>query len=468
MGRLPFDPEKMKQARRRDGQPLSVSQLATRIGDAIARGIPDKVRVVGEVSGFRDRTHWYFDLKDASAVVGCVMFASAAKKAGFTPEIGQQVLATGRVEFWNKGGRTSLKVEKIEPVGVGALELEYRKLVEELRGLGWFASERKRAVPTFPRRVAVVTSRTGAALQDVIDTMRKRCPSVGLVVVDALVQGDGAAPQVSRAVRAIGAKHAELGIDALLVTRGGGSMEDLWAFNEKIVAQAIVECPIPVVAAIGHETDTTIAELAADLRCATPTQAAVALTPDSEALREQLDSLGVQLSRGVRRRSSYERHRAVETPTAKMVGAMRARVASARAQLARVQDHLEQHRPSTEQARRERALADATARLHAAVRARTSVDLEAVERRALESLRHRVALVHGRVRGVERELVAVGPASVMARGFSVTLDKDGRAVRSIQDVRSGDKMETRVADGSITSVVRGGGEQLDLFGGHEH
>jgi len=465
MGRLPFDPGKMAQSRRRDEHPLSVSQLATRIGDAIARGIPDKVRVVGEVSGFRERTHWYFDLKDASAVVGCVMFASAAKKAGFTPEPGQQVLATGRVEFWNKGGRTSLKIEKLEPVGVGVLELEYRKLVEELRGLGWFAQDRKRALPSFPHRVAVVTSRTGAALQDVIDTMNKRCPAVGLVVVDALVQGDGAAPQVSRAIRAIGANHERLGVDAILVTRGGGSMEDLWAFNERVVARAIVECLIPVVAAIGHETDTTIAELVADLRCATPTQAAVALTPDAEALLEQLDSLGVQIERGVRRRVAIERHRAVETPGAKLLGSLRARLSGARARLTRLSDRIEVHRPAAAQARRERQLADASARLHAAVRARAAVDLDSLAHRAHEAVRHRAAMQRGRLDGAGKQLHAVGPASVMARGFSVTLGKDGKVVRSIRDVRAGDEIETRMPDGSVRSVVRGGGEQLDLFGG---
>src|SRR5256885_8286221 len=173
--RLPFDPAKMAAKARPADTPLTVSQLAARIGGTLASGFPLSLRVIGQISGFHDRTHWYFDLKDQAALVNCVMFSSAARKVRFTPQNGHEVVVTGRVSFYDKSGKVSLLVEKIEPVGAGALELAFRALCDELRKLGWFDQARKRPIPTCPRRVAVVTSRTGAALQDVLDTMRRRC-----------------------------------------------------------------------------------------------------------------------------------------------------------------------------------------------------------------------------------------------------------------------------------------------------
>ncbi len=286
MGRLPFDPGKMRGAKPpKAAEPapaegvLTVSRLAAMISTVVGDHLPARVRVVGEVSGARRSTHLYFGLKDAGALISAAVFASNLRKLGFEPRDGQQIVATGRVEFYEPQGRITLIVEAIEPVGQGAHELRFKQLCEELRRLGWFAAERKRPLPTFPRKVAVVTSRTGAALQDVLDTMARRCPAVGVVLVPVKVQGEGAAEQVVRALAHLAANHEKLGIDAVIVTRGGGSPEDLDAFNEREVARAIVQCPVPVVAAIGHETDTTIAELVADERCATPTQAAMRSPP---------------------------------------------------------------------------------------------------------------------------------------------------------------------------------------------
>ncbi|NUQ51244.1 MAG: exodeoxyribonuclease VII large subunit [Phycisphaerales bacterium] len=222
MERLPFDPSKMSGAAdkpkassaakraeanaeakpddhaaassARDGT-LTVTQLAGAIDSALKSGVPARVRVIGEVSGFRDRTHWYFDLKDANAVVSCVVFQFAARKVGFTPENGREVVVSGRIDFYAKAGKVSLIADKVEPIGAGALELAYRALVEELRGLGWFDVARKRRVPSFPRKIAVVTSRTAAALQDVLVTMKQRCPAVGVLLADVRVQGDGAAAE---------------------------------------------------------------------------------------------------------------------------------------------------------------------------------------------------------------------------------------------------------------------------------
>lgn len=436
--------------------PLTVSQLASLVDQALRTTLPRKVRVLGEVSGFNDRTHWYFSLKDAEAVISCVMFASAARSARFRPENGHEVVATGRIEFFAKQGRTQFYVEKMEPVGAGALDLEFKRLCDELRALGWFDPERKRPLPRFPRRIGVITSRTGAALQDVIDTMRRRAPGVSISLIDVRVQGDGAAAQIAHAIRRAGEFHAELSLDALLVTRGGGSREDLWAFNERIVAQAIVSCPIPVVAAIGHETDTSIAELVADERCATPTQAAMRLTPDTAALIHQLDSYADRL-RFVAARSVADAAGRLTQSTRHAHAAIRSGIQSAAHRLVVSGARLEKHRPAALYARRDSRLLDARARLRAAITARIDeTDTDAPTHDLLTAMERAITRSAESLESRARALELVGPASVLRRGYTATLRADGQAVRSTSDVAPGDRLRTIVADGEITSRVEPG------------
>lgn len=469
-GRLAFDPARMAappespaKADAEKDRPLRVRDLAGLINEALRSGVPRPVRVVGEVTGFRDRTHWWFNLTDDEATISCVMFASAAKSVRFSPEDGVEVVVSGRVEHYAEQGRTQLYVTKLEPVGAGAMDARLRALMEELRARGYFDPERKRPLPWFPRRVAVITSRTGAALQDVLSTMKKRCPAVDVAVIDALVQGPGAVAGVVGALGMIANRHELLGIDAVILTRGGGSAEDLGAFNDRAIAEAIVRCPVPVVAAIGHETDTTIAELVADERCATPTQAAVRLTPDREQVGVQLESLSRRL-RAAARGAMHSRRLAVST-LAERLGA---------------------RRPERIYAQRRIALADAGLRLDAALRGRVArVDLLALRARLDRAAQGAVRLRAERLRGAARSLEAVGPASVLSRGFSVTFGPDGRAVKSPKQVKIGDRVRTRVREGEFVSIVgdeqpdrasrpkpapggkrpRGDDEGLDLFGG---
>ena len=436
---------------------LTVSQLAAMISDAVQGVTKQSIRVVGEIGNFTDRTHWYFSIKDAEAVVSCVMFAGAARKhsTGFVPQPGQQVVVTGKLDFYKPQGKVTLIVERIEPVGQGALEIAFRKLCEELRELGWFAPERKRELPVFPRRIAVVTSRTGAALQDVIDTARRRCPAVELCLIDTLVQGAGAAPGVAAAVNWVSRNAERLGIDALLVTRGGGSMEDLWAFNERVVADAIVHCSVPVVAAIGHETDTTIAELVADLRAATPTQAVMHLTPDREALVEQLAAsqsrLAMLVKRGARERGVHL------AALVKHLGAAgEASTARRRRRLDSASARIERHRPTAIYAQRRAALERAAQELHDSIKARLS--REPIDRLAAD-LSRAVQVAGDRraeqLAAMQRQLDLVGPIGVLRRGFSVTLNAAGDAVRRPSDARPGERIMTRLADGTVRSVVEG-------------
>ena len=478
MSRLPFDPAKMAAARATAAPPaspavppahppahppappagqLSVSQLAALIERAVRDKIERPLRVVGEVSNFTDRTHWYFTIKDAGAAVSCVMFAAPARRAGFTPAPGQEVVVTGFVDFYAPQGKLTFRVEKIEPVGAGALELAFRKLCDELKALGSFADDRKRPLPLLPRRIAVVTSRTGAALQDVIDTARRRAPFVEICPVDTLVQGAAAASAVAAAINWVSANAAALGIDTLIVTRGGGSMEDLWAFNERIVADAILRCTIPVAAAIGHETDVTIAELVADLRCSTPTQAAMRATPDATALLEQVDTSRRRLFAGL---TSITR-RAAEQATFSarhLAAAARERISRSARRLEQLAARIESHKPAAVLERRSARLARAAERLSGAMKAHivlADTRIHDSARGLREACTTLTRSEKERIDAASRQLELVGPASVLARGFSVTFGPTGAVLRRAQDVKPGQSLTTNLAEGTVDSTVNG-------------
>lgn len=480
--RLPFDPDRIKQGKRAgpggeqppglvvrpgDGDadaPWTITQLAARIDTSLKVGVPGRIRVVGEVSSVSNRTHWYFSLKDEGAVISAVVFASTAKKLSAEPVQGDRVIASGRLDFYAPSGRVSLIVDRIEPVGQGSLERELKARLEALRKRGWLDPDTKIAPPPLPRRIAVITSKDGAAVHDVIDTARRRCPMVGLLVVDVRVQGERAAGEIAGAIRAISDRADALGIDAMLVTRGGGSLEDLWAFNELEVSDAIHHSAIPVVAAIGHETDVTLAELVADRRAATPTQAAMRMLPDADALDEQLAALQGGLRAivlGMVRERSAILARLAKSPAIRdpgrglsihrdRLGALvravgtsaRSRLLESERRLHRASARLERHRPAAVHARREehvRALHD---RLNRAIRDRAQ--------RACDGLD-----------ALHRELHAVGPMQVLSRGYSVTTDANGRVIREATDAVPGDELTTRLVGSSLRSRVVGDAPDAD-------
>lgn len=414
------------------------------------------MRVIGEVSGFRDRTHWYFDLKDEGAVVNCVLFANIARKITPPPRDGEQVVVKGRVEFYSKAGKVSFILESLERAGEGPLDRAFRELCATLKAEGYFAIERKKPLPRFPRRIAVITSRSAAALQDVINTAQRRCPAVGLLLVDVPVQGDAAAPEIARAIDRVSRYHQRLGVDAVILTRGGGSKEDLWCFNERAVADAIHRCTVPLVAAIGHETDTTVAELVADERCATPTQAAMRLTPDATELLRQVDSTQRRLLTALARGAELA-SRDVDRAVHRLEAAALESVSSMRSRVHQLELRLERVRPQAQHARMLARLAAAEERLRRAVqskldRSRVRAAEEALAR-AAERQSQRTA---ARVDALDKHLAAISPKRVLERGFSITAAADGRLVKSVRDVATGDALTTHVADGTIASTV---GEQ---------
>lgn len=437
-------------------QELSVGALSDLIGRTLEESLRGPFRVMGEIANLSKRGHWYFSIKDARAVLPCVMWQSDAGRVAFAPKEGDAVVVTGKIGHYGPQGKTQLYATKMEPQGVGALELRFQQLVTELRAKGYFEDARKKPLPTHPRRVAVVTSATSAALQDVLKTARERRASVEFVVVDVRVQGEGAAEEVARALRALDRERDALLLDAIIVTRGGGSREDLWAFNERVVAEAAFALRVPLIAAIGHEVDTSVIELVADRRASTPTQAVMLLLPDMAALYERHERLARDLRNAMRwslqarreRVARLERKPALQSPTLRLAearrstehlggalrGAMSEQFREKRLVLERISARLTQHAPAARA-----ALARATI---AAFGPRLS-------RAATQYLaRERVALLH-----LERRLRSSGPQETLARGYAIVSTADGALVRSVQGVAPGSSLVAQLADGRLEMRV---------------
>lgn len=439
-------------------QPLTVTQLASTIESAIKGAFPAKVKVLGEISSVTNRTHYYFTLKDQSATISAVLFASAARKQRTPPTHGQKVIASGKLDYYAPNGRLSLIVDKIEPVGEGDLEQRYKALCEDLRARGWFDPLTKQPFPIFPRTIAIITSETSAALQDVLDTASRRCPAVNMLIVDARVQGDLAKSQIASAINRISNEHEQLGIDAIILTRGGGSLEDLWAFNEPIVAKAIHECTVPIVAAIGHETDTTIAELVADERAATPTQAAMKLIPDREALREQLDSLTRRITRELSTTLAAHTNHLNRLATAGPL-ANPARLIEPSASILAPLNHRLQSSTRSAISFHARILDAFTIRLSkyqpAAVHATRREHIAGLSQRLTTAMRNQLATRSTQLNAAHRELNAIGPRQVLSRGYTLTTSPEGTVIRSVSKVNQGDHLTTHLHDGQVISTVNG-------------
>jgi len=365
------------------------------------------------------------------------------------------------VSFFAKQGRAQFYVRTIERVGAGSLQERYEALCRELRGLGYFDDGRKRPLPTFPRRIAIVTSATGAAIHDCLRTAAHRCPAVGIVHVDVKVQGDGAGPDVARAVTALDRAAHALGIDAIIVTRGGGSIEDLWAFNERVVADAVfARRSVPIIAAIGHESDVTIIELVADRRASTPTQAVMLVTPDRAELGEQVDSLRTRLQGGLRRSVRERRDLLVRIARHPFLRSPLAPLAARRERLAAIDIRLRRAtvvrmtgaRQALHSAASVLAAQRPEARLAAARR-----ELVMLTDRIERECRRRLDRSRDAIRALGRQLESVSPQQVLQRGFSYTLvarsDGTEQLLRSSADAPLGSALSTVIADGVVRSTV---------------
>ncbi len=461
--------------------PLSVSALIAAVKGALTQTFPQKIQVVGEISGFKHHTsgHMYFRLKDADASIDVAMFRQHAGRLKFRPEDGMEVVAEGRVDVYEVRGQLQLYVEKLTPKGAGALELAFRQLKEKLQAEGMFAPEAKKPIKRFPRAVGIVTSETGAALRDIRRTLQRRWPAVDAYLLPVLVQGDGAAGQIAEAVRLLDANAERLKIDTIIVARGGGSLEDLWAFNEELVARAIFAARTPIISGVGHEVDVTIADMAADLRAPTPTGAAELAVPDAREIAEQIAHLSQRLTRTVAgdvarakaQLDAISRSAVFRDPAARLrtqtqridelsiriKAALSHSLAQSAAKLAQPANRLAGLHPAILAERAGAKLDNLLSRLRWSLGARSKRSAN-----SLASAKARLAAVHPKYRlklatqhvtAIRRQLESMSYRNVLARGFSVTRTGDGDILRSVADVDENQHIYTELADGQFTSTV---------------
>ncbi len=440
--------------------------------------------IVGELSNVSTPAsgHIYFDLKDPAATIPCAMWKPRAAKLKFRPANGLEVVVEATVDVYPAQGKVQLYVERITPRGEGALELAFRQLRESLAAEGLFDPARKKPIPTFPRAIGVVTSATGAAVRDIERTLARRWPLAQVYLFPAMVQGDGAALRIAGAVAALDRAAERLGIDTLIVGRGGGSLEDLWCFNEEPVARAIAACRIPVISGVGHEVDVTIADMVADLRAATPTAAAEHATPNRDELLAVVAGYGERMIRTLREQFSHRRqrlsglatHAALRDPLWRIrtsaqrideldhrLGACVRRGLSGRERhLASLQTRLLRHHPARQLETRRRRCESVMMQLRWALGgqiARSGKQVGQLEKRmARHHPEHTHAVAKHHLAALERQLEAMSYQQVLARGYSVTRTAGGAIVHAPADAPAGATLLTELADKqSIRSVVDG-------------
>lgn len=389
---------------------LTVSALTFVMKKAVEASFAH-VWVSGEISNFTRASsgHCYFTLKDDTAQLKAVMWRGIAQRLRFDLKDGMQVIAAGPIEVYEARGVYQIVVEQLQPKGIGPLELAFRQLQQKLASEGLFAAERKRPLPAFPRRIALITSPTGAAVHDMIQVITRRSPRANIVIVPVAVQGTGAAAQIAQALRTV---HTIPDVDVCICGRGGGSLEDLWAFNEEVVARAIFACQIPVISAVGHEIDVTIADLVADRRALTPSEAGELVVPLESEVRAELSQLRQRLTSSLKQQS--QRARLVLES-----------IASRRC-FTRPLDHI-----------RDRCL-----------------QLDDLDARLQRAMKQSIAMSRQQLGGLSASLNALSPLAVLDRGYSLTKRlSDGGLIDNAATLHPGDRLSTLLGQGSFISHV---------------
>ncbi len=400
---------------------FTVSQVNTYIKNLFARDFAlRQITVRGEVSNCKYHTsgHIYFTLKDGTGTLAAVMFAGNRPGLRFTLKEGQQVMVSGSISVYERSGSYQLYAKQIRLDGMGDLYLRMEELKNRLAEMGMFAPEYKQPIPRFAQKIGIVTASTGAAIRDIVNITHRRNPYVQLILYPAIVQGEYAVPSIIRGIETLDAMH----LDCLIVGRGGGSIEDLWAFNEEAVARAIFDCRTPVISAVGHETDTTIADYVADLRAPTPSAAAELAVFDVRSLEEELRVSEYRLKKQMDSHLRQDRFR-----------------------LMALSERLKRQTP--------RYYLD---NLRQGVLAREN-RLEEIMQSTVSDRKQKLALASSR-------LEALSPLARMQSGYAFVTDESGRPVRSVQNVQIGDRWEITLRDGSVTASVTGSRKDLNSYG----
>lgn len=431
---------------------LSVSQLNRASKDLLETYLP-LLWVEGELSNVATPSsgHWYFTLKDARAQVRCAMFKNRNQLVRFRPNAGQQIVVRARVSLYEGRGEYQLLIEHMEPAGFGDLQRQFELLKDKLQNEGLFAQEHKRPLPEWPKRLGIVTSPTGAALQDVLQVLQRRFPALPVLVLPVAVQGAGAAKQIAAAIRRA---NAESLCDVLIVGRGGGSLEDLWAFNEEVVARAIYASEIPVVSAVGHEIDFTIADFTADLRAPTPSAAAELVSPSQQEVAQRLDQLQRALVRHMQQRLRWLNQRVqhsrarlqhpgqtllaqsqrLDQLELRLQRAWKRRLEKAGENLAKHQQRLHQCNPGRQLQRHQQSCAQLSRRLY-------------------QAMSQQLNRQQTRLQQVGQLLHSVSPLNTLQRGYAIVLNQQGQALREAQQTQPGAQVEAKLHKGSLICKI---------------
>ncbi len=485
----PLDPHQMANGGT-PTHPWSVSQVNACLNQLLDSALPPSFFIQGEISNFRtyDRGHAFFTLKDSSAELPCIIWKDALARLKFKPKDGLAVIVRGAIKLYEPQGKIQIYVETIFPQGAGALELAFRQLCDKLRAEGLFETARKRPLPRLPQRIAIITSRTGDVLHDVLTTAHRRFPGLHILLYGVRVQGKEAAPDIIRANKklnqwnaptklphtpptpptqssALSPQSSPPTIDLILLVRGGGSLEDLWPFNEESLARAIIASKIPIATGIGHEPDTTIADLVGDLRGPTPTGITELTIPDVRTLSAELASHSALMTRDLRRHLTLANSE---------LAATRLRLASALAQTLREKSQrldlfrrqIERIEPRHAIAQGWRRVEESTHRLHRAsplLRIHRHRDhLAHLTTRLRTALLARTAASTQKLSALAAQLRLVSPQTILDRGYSITTLPDGTILRNPNQVQKGNLITTKLAQGEITSTV-GKPKQSSLF-----
>lgn len=413
------------------------------------------VWLVGEISNLvlHSSGHWYFSLKDPSAQVKAAMFRGNNRRVSFRPQDGQQVLVQARLSLYEPRGEYQLIIESMRPAGDGQLQLQLEQLKQRLQAEGLFAAERKRPLPRQPQQIGLITSPTGAAIHDMLTVLKRRAPGIPVILYPAQVQGAQAAEQLIAALQRANQRDE---CDVLIIGRGGGASEDLWCFNDERLVRAIANSLLPIVSAVGHESDVTLSDFAADLRAATPSAAAELVSPDQSELQQRLQTLGQHLTRvsqqaltlGTHRlhmlqqrlqhqhpeRRLQQQQQRLDELQGRLRLALRQRLLDAGRRLERVEYRLHQQSPNVRLREARQRLGQQQQLLHHCLQQR------------MEQLQHRHSLLLTR-------LDAISPLATLARGYSITQDAQGQVLRSVTQTAPGQRLTTRLGDGELQVEV---------------
>ena len=432
----------------------TVTELSAAIRTALG-SVFSNVWVAGEISGVKTATsgHLYFTLKDAQSQIRCACFRSALRWIRFKPQEGIAVVARGRLDVYESRGEYQFIVESLEPQGYGALQLAFEQLKRKLEAAGLFASERKRPIPRFPKRIAIVTSPSGAVIQDILNIVARRFSGVHLRLYPAQVQGPGSVEQVVAGIRYFSATRWA---DVLIVCRGGGSLEDLWTFNEEPVARAIAECTMPVISAVGHETDFTIADFVADLRAPTPSAAAELVVGSKQEVAAQLEVNRQRLERAFRLRIARAAACIDQLGIDRASSALARRIGRAVQRVDEGESRIrERIRASIEGLRRRvRNAEGALRRNDPRVRlAEARRRLDSAEGRAVSSIRARLAAAHRRTGPLAASVAQMSPLRILERGYAIATDERGTILRDAAQTAAGREIGVRLARGRVAARV---------------